>query len=542
MKYIRFIIYLFAAIIFCCCANEVALTGGPKDTTPPVLVEDKPANFSTNFNSGEVVLEFDEYISLKNINQKMIISPPFKEDPTITQKGKKVIIKLKEPVKPNTTYCFNFNDAIVDYNESNPLKNFSYIVSTGTYIDSLAFSGIIKDAFTLKPIENALVALYLDLSDTAFKTTRPYYIAKTDKEGKYSFAHLKDTVFNIFALVDQNNSMTYDLITEGIAFIDSSFCIRDSLMKIDLLCFTETDTIQKIIEKKILQSNTTRLIFKFPPKEPRIEFYNEVPDIQEMSFSKFKDTITIQTTGIDTAFMVVYDGSRYIDSLRLIVNNERLASKSKLTFTSGFQAKTYYKSNLFIKSNNILDSLIIDSIMTVSSIDTISDTSYCKLKYADSSKMSLCIDATLQPLYKYQFSLPDSAAKDIFGLYSGKFSGLTTITDENEYGNVIINVIAGQDSVIGITGCSNFIVALYNKDKAIMERAIDMTASDSVQVKFPLLSPKEYSIVIIYDKNGDREWTTGDYATRRQPEKVEYPKTITVKSKWDIEERIQVIK
>ena len=66
---------------------------------------------------------------LKELNQKLIISPPLNERPEIGIKGKSVRIKLKEELNPNTTYTFNFFDAIVDNNEENPLENFEFVIS-----------------------------------------------------------------------------------------------------------------------------------------------------------------------------------------------------------------------------------------------------------------------------------------------------------------------------------------------------------------------------------------------------------------------------
>ena len=39
------------------------------------------------------------------------------------------------------------------------------------------------------------------------------------------------------------------------------------------------------------------------------------------------------------------------------------------------------------------------------------------------------------------------------------------------------------------------------------------------------------------DLDGDSLWTTGDYATRRQPEPVYYfPSKLTLRANWDFEE------
>ena len=63
--------------------------------------------------------------------------------------SKKVEIRFEQAPRENTTYTFNFGEAIEDYNENNPLPFFSYTFSTGDYLDSLSLSGTVKDAYSL---------------------------------------------------------------------------------------------------------------------------------------------------------------------------------------------------------------------------------------------------------------------------------------------------------------------------------------------------------------------------------------------------------
>jgi hypothetical protein len=58
------------------------------------------------------------------------------------------LIQWEDTLQANTTYNFNFGNAIVDNNESNPLPYFNFAFSTGDKIDDL-FSGTVKDAMTL---------------------------------------------------------------------------------------------------------------------------------------------------------------------------------------------------------------------------------------------------------------------------------------------------------------------------------------------------------------------------------------------------------
>src|SRR5690606_19803759 len=156
--------YIFisaALLILWQCAQIVPLTGGQRDFVPPRLVSSLPDTNALRFNSDQIVLNFDEYVQLKNLNNQLIVSPKLKTLPEITAEGKKVIIKLKkEELKPNTTYRLSFGRAIADMHESNSINGFDYVFSTGDFTDSLKIEGVVSDAFNNKPSSDILIGLY----------------------------------------------------------------------------------------------------------------------------------------------------------------------------------------------------------------------------------------------------------------------------------------------------------------------------------------------------------------------------------------------
>ncbi|MEY3187071.1 MAG: hypothetical protein RL675_897, partial [Bacteroidota bacterium] len=57
---------LIAAVLLVSCGQQVAPTGGPKDSIPPKLVVAIPAMNAKNFKSDRITLYFDEYVTLDN--------------------------------------------------------------------------------------------------------------------------------------------------------------------------------------------------------------------------------------------------------------------------------------------------------------------------------------------------------------------------------------------------------------------------------------------------------------------------------------------
>ena len=220
------------------CAKIVTPTGGQKDLDPPVIMSSKPENYSTNFKRKDISISFNEYIQLKDLNKNLIISPPLKEKPIIRVKGKTLSIKIESELKDSTTYNIYFGEALQDYNEGNPYKNFQYIFSTGNYIDSLGIEGALLNAFDLTPIEDAFVMLYSDLSDSVPYTQIPEYVSKTNKKGVFKINNIRHGRFKLFALKDGNNNYKFDNNTEEIAF-------TDSVISFKLESFTQIDTVFK---------------------------------------------------------------------------------------------------------------------------------------------------------------------------------------------------------------------------------------------------------------------------------------------------------
>lgn len=219
IKYIA--IFAFAVSLIAACASIGSPDGGPYDETPPVFLGSTPEPFALGVKTKRVELEFDEFIKIEKAAEKVVISPPQITPPEIKTNGKKVVVVLDDSLKANTTYSIDFNDAIVDYNEGNPLGNFAFSFSTGDQIDTLAVSGTVLNASNLEPIKGILVGLHSDLADSAF-TTKPFdRVSRTDADGRFVIRGIAPGSYRAYALQDANQNYMFDQKNEMIAFLDS---------------------------------------------------------------------------------------------------------------------------------------------------------------------------------------------------------------------------------------------------------------------------------------------------------------------------------
>jgi Bacterial Ig-like domain len=209
-------------LLLASCANVMAPTGGPSDTTPPKLTTKSIADSSLNFKSGKVRFDFDEAI---DANKVKVTSTPFiNGEPKISATKKGFDIQIVDSMlQPNTTYRLNFGTSIVDITEGNAAQDLSFCFSTGTSIDSLMISGVVKNAQTDMPDTSAWVTLYTEIeNDSDMVRKKPLYATKVNSSGEFKFFNLPFKDFFIYALGDKNNNYLYDNPAERIAFVQTT--------------------------------------------------------------------------------------------------------------------------------------------------------------------------------------------------------------------------------------------------------------------------------------------------------------------------------
>jgi Bacterial Ig-like domain len=254
------------------CANIVPPTGGPRDTLPPILVQAKPENYSVHFGliPGKIILQFDEYLDLKDLHQNLIVSPVPKMEPYIESKLKTITIRIKDTLEPNTTYSIDFGKAIRDINEGNILKNYTYVFSTGPYIDTAEYSGKVILASSGKADSTLTVMLHRKIDDdSVVAKKRPRYITHVANDGSFIFHFLEPGTYSIFALQDDNGTHKYLSKAQLFAFSDSPIVVRENYTPVTLYAFADTSGLKKPA-KKTTTSATSKKTIKEKEREKRL--------------------------------------------------------------------------------------------------------------------------------------------------------------------------------------------------------------------------------------------------------------------------------
>ena len=243
-KYIGFIcsgpLIVLLSFIGYSCANIIPPTGGPRDSLPPVLISATPKDSTVNFNSSRITLNFDEYIDLKEVQNNLLFTPLFETVPVVEVKLKTVTVRIRDTLEPNTTYTFDFGNAVTDVNENNPFRHYTYVFSTGPYIDSLQLSGRVLLAENGKTDSTLTIVLHKEFNDSAVVKNRPRYAARVDSSGYFRFRNLPRDSFAIYAIGEAGIMRRYTSATQFFAFGDTPVVSGDTA-SIILYAYKEED-------------------------------------------------------------------------------------------------------------------------------------------------------------------------------------------------------------------------------------------------------------------------------------------------------------
>lgn len=520
------ILFLFM-LSFVDCAKKGTPNGGQRDTIPPIIVNSSPENYSTNFNTDEIEIRFNEYIKLNEINTELIISPPMEYKPIITplSTSKTLKIKLLDTLKENTTYSFNFGNSIEDNNEGNKFEYFKYVFSTGSYIDSLKLTGKVKDAELIAPEIPTTVVLY-EINDKYKDSTvylkKPTYITVTkDSTGTFELTNLKAGKYKLLALKEKSNDYIFQSKSDKIAFVESTITIpTDSVY--DLTLFKETP-LYKLARPSQLSRN--HLVFGYEGKADSLDIslLSDVPsDFEFRTYRDFKkDSINYW-----------FKPSLKVDSLNFVVKN------------GAFEDTVTVRMRELKK-----DSLLITALKagTLKLTDTIQIAANTPISEYDSEKISVMAkDSTImQPAIFYR-TKTNTAFIDFpktednryaVSILPGAFTDFYGKTNDSINFDVTTRLISDYGTLnLTINNADRFPVIVQlvdSKYKVISEKFI----SENAPVFFDEILPGKYFLRIIYDDNDNKKWDTGNYLNILAPEKiVYYPKQIEVRANWSLNE------
>lgn len=501
------------ALVIVSCANRGSPSGGEKDIEPPIITNESPKNFSTNFKGNEIRITFNEYIKIKDLRKQLIISPPMDTDPIIYPMGgasKYISIEIKDTLQPNTTYAFNFGESIVDNNEENPYPYYRYVFSTGETIDSLSVKGYVEDALLKKPETFISVMLYevdSTYSDSIVYKEKPRYITNTlDSVTTFSIDNIKAGTYKLIGLKDKNSNYTFDQKNDKIGFYEDYITVpTDTNHKLTL--FKEEPNFKAVKPK---QEGETKIMFPYEGsyENMRIEVLGDTPEGYTTRITKDTETDTLYywykpKFEIDTTFFVVTN-EKYVDTFK---HRFRSLDADTLSTRIISPRNLNYDKHFTLEASTPLETIDVSKI---SIIDRDSVAVEFSTEY-DSILNRFKVPFKKEEGQKYSIKMLPGTFTDFYG-YTNRDTIVDAINSKmkSDYGNVRVKLINAKFPLI--------VQMVNNKGEVEYERY----TTESPVVDFTNVVPKLYDIRVVYDTNENGVYDTGNYLLGIQPERVSY--------------------
>lgn len=566
MKIKRFIPLIIAAAVFLpmifvnSCANtKQAPTGGLKDTIPPFIIDINPLPGAVGVpvTGARIVFRFDEYVTIKN-PKNIFLSPPQAKSPKTRIKDKFLIVQFEEPLDSNTTYTLNLTNALADNNEGNMFPGFTYVFSTGQTIDSLLVTGVVQDCNTLRPVKDATVLLYKDLSDSAVFLHRPDAAVKTDDWGFFCLPYLADTLYRLYAIKDESGNNIYDPDTDLVGFVDS--LVRPTVRVVDtlpemlkydmldtLMCqarrtdytlrlFREKPAKQYLVNKVRTGDRSAYITFMAPyvwidslwvkgyPAGQVITQFNTLQDSLEIWVNNRKpapdtlhifvnyrktDSLGVLTPTLEHVRLSMPEGRRVLQKMQ---RKNIKKDDTTCVFTLEAKPETVEQNGFILEFKQPIIYEMFDSL----------DFRYLNPKQKE-FKGSVTVErdtANLRryiirpkdkmlPGYEYSLKVPHHAFRDIGGFYSDSTIVKVSLPTDEKL-SLLRATVTGVDRKV--------IIDLLDESRKKVLRTYIIDA-DSV-LDFPYLQEGKYSIRITDDGNRNSIVDTGSLLEHRQPESV----------------------
>ncbi|GAA4456599.1 Ig-like domain-containing protein [Nibrella saemangeumensis] len=501
--------------------------GGKKDSLAPVLLKSIPESKQTNFKGREIELFFNEYISVENLPQKVIVTPGtgltfnYKIRPT------SVYLKFNEPFKDNTTYTVSFTDAIKDATERNPATNLKLVFSTGTQLDSLSVSGKVTDLKTGKVVADALVGLYAVRDTLNALKEKPIYYSKTDTSGNFLMENIRAGGYELLAFNDANNNFLFNQQNERIGFLKDSINLTGNINGVELQLFSQNNSPAKISRTEsrqdsygiTLDKGIERYQVNFRRKEDSIP--SILASANQIKF--FRNRATPDTIGV--VLTVVDSIGTSTDLKQTLSFRDRSRRDKAEPFTAVSEPpqndaveKTFNWTLTFTKPVGRINKQLITILSDSTSSEEFDEG---KIQWSNGQSM-------------LSYPINSSARKDIrISLEEGAFmSVLEDSLKKTVFTYRILNpedfgLLKGQV----VSNAPNYIVELVNESGKVISREVN-----SKTYTFRNVRPGRYRLRLVIDRNNNGRWDTGNYQLKQEAEPIiYYPSIIQAKADFQFE-------
>lgn len=508
MKKIFFLFIIGLTLVSC--ARVGSPVGGDKDTLAPKFVASNIDSSRINVprDIKELRIDFDEYITLKDINKNLIISPPITKIKKILPAGlatKYLLIQWSDTLQANKTYNFNFGNAIADLNEGNILPYYNFAFSTGDKIDNLYISGNLTDALGEKKSDNKDVNLVVGLyqvKDTMDYRQKPYYITKVDPDGYYELNYLSPGKYKILGFEDLNQNSIFDPGKEKVAFQKETVNLgQDNISGLNLKLYSSKGKAT-YKEKKEIPGG---ILFLFEGNPDKLDIKSISPELKDYKvthrpksdsayvwFDAVKENIGIDKSENMKFVNEAVEGAKK-DTLKL---SYRFNPKQNDFVISRSGDSKIAASDLFkIASNLPVEKLLLDKFSLVS--DSVAQSFTAEV--AKDNPFQINIKGDLKAGKKYQLNIPKESVQSYYKNIDKSYRFDFETEKAENLGSLTLSLVNVPEH--------SFWIQLLNTEGKVKYSKYTKES----KIHFANLIPGNYQLRILVDNNDNGVWDSADF-------------------------------
>ena len=498
----RFIYLVF--LFFCIgCAQQGALSGGPKDVITPKLISVKDSTI-TNCKKNEFILEFDENIQFLNGKTSLLINPSIKDYDIKVEKNK-LLINWEDTLDMSTTYSFIFLESIADLTEKNKIPQFRHTFSTGNVIDS----GNINGNVIILPEQTVADEFLIQLKNIDNKSI--VYNGFTDEKGNFKIKNIKSGKYILCSFKDENKNYELDTLREIHGYFSDTLNITDSIYNVEISCFNPD---QKTTIEKTVINDVNCLTIDFNQIVDSCIIYDTINKNTYCSIKKSKSHDFYLKDTLDKHLIIINS------TLNKFCDTIRVSNKTSKNITKKINFKKEEKTNLIYQKS--LSLLLNQHIISV-------DTANIKL-----SKDSVSVNYSISNKDNILNILPLSESGNFSVIfYPNSFKGIkhhktdTSIVNFNITSN---EELSNLNLKIKNIEHSSSILQIISNDKIKKEFSFKGNLLDT---SFFNCIPGSYNLKLIADADENNYWSKGNLLNKLQPEKIyTYEGEIKLQKNW----------
>ncbi len=526
----KFLFLFLISIVLFSCARVGSPVGGSKDTIAPNFLgsnlDSSRVNVPTNLK--ELRLDFDEYITLKEIQKNLNISPPVQKIKRILPSSlgnKFILIQWDDSLQANTTYNFNFGNAIADLNEGNVLPYFNYAFSTGDKLDELYISGEVEDGLAktdekAATKKNYVVGLY-KASDSVDYRKKPYYLTKADADGYYELNYLSPGTYRIVAFDDENQNSVMELGKEAVAFRKEPVVLDKSISGLNLSVYPTKKAVKQTEIKEI--PGGILMLFEGKPTKVEVLSVTDKLNDYKVTHQPKSDSVNVWFDakklnlgqGQMERIQLSYDADGKKDTVQY---SYKYNKTNELTISNA-------KSNLFAPNQDFVISanMPVEKIQTEKwTLKSDSITRDFTAKISETNPKQIIVSSAFEVGKKYQLTVPKNTVSSYYEILPKSYQFNFEIDKAENYGSITLNLENKPAQKF-------WLQFLSEKNEIAFQRF-----TDAAQNKFTEIKPGKYTIRILVDNNGNGFWDETDFVNETSAEDVYlFPKTIEIRPLWE---------